>query len=163
MRKVGSIAATVAITLMAWGFGAPAMADTTADITELEHKCAAATTLDEAMQCFTSSEDITIYDLSTPSEFVGQKAVRADFAGAFANFKNPKVDFVSLHVVPGGKLAVAYSVQHMTATDSAGKPLDFTFRVTDVWHKEKDGWKIVHAHISFPTDMATGKAAMQSK
>jgi ketosteroid isomerase-like protein len=163
MRKAGSIVATVAITLMAWGFASQALADTTADITELEHKCAAATTVDEAMQCFTPSEDITIYDLSTPSEFVGQKAVRADFEGAFANFKNPKVDFVSLHVVPSAKLAVAYSIQHMTATDSAGKPLDFTFRVTDVWRKEKGGWKIVHAHISFPTDMATGKAAMQSK
>ena len=163
MRKVGSIVVTVAITLMASGFGAVALADTTADITELEHKCAAATTVDEAMQCFTPSEDITIYDLSTPSEFVGQKAVRADFEGAFANFKNAKVDFVSLHVIPSAKLAVAYSIQHMTATDNAGKPLDFTFRVTDVWRKEKGGWKIVHAHISFPTDMATGKAAMQSK
>jgi len=153
----------LAITLMALGFGAQAWADTTADITELEHKCASATTADQAMECFTSDDDITIYDLSTPREFVGQKAVRADFEGAFANFKNAKVDFISLHVLPAGRLAVAYSIQHMTATDSAGKPLDFTFRVTDVWRKEKGAWKIAHAHISFPTDMATGKADMQSK
>ena len=51
MRKTGSIVAMVAITLMALGFATQALADTTAEITELEHKCASATTVDEAMKC----------------------------------------------------------------------------------------------------------------
>ena len=161
MRK--TIIALAAIALAAWSFANPAHADTTADITALEHKAANATSASEALSNFTSSEDVTVYDLSTPLEFTGQKAVRADFEQAFQNFKNPKVEFLSLHVIPAGKIAVAYSTQHVTATDKDGKPIDMTFRVTDVWRKEKDGWKIVHGHISFPVDMATGKAAMQSK
>src|ERR1700733_2652308 len=152
-----------AIALIAWGFATSAHADTTADITALEHKAANATSADEALSNFPPGEDVTVYDFSTPLEFAGQKAVRADMEGAFENFKNPKVEFISLHVIPAGKLAVAYSIQHMTATDKGGKPLDFTFRAPDVWRKEKDGWKLVHAHVSFPTDMASGKAEMQSK
>jgi ketosteroid isomerase-like protein len=38
-----------------------------------------------------------------------------------------------------------------------------TYRVTNVWRKENGKWKVIHIHISFPTDMATGKADMQSK
>jgi len=161
MRKVGITIAVIA--LLAWSLVGTARADTTAEITTLEHKLANATSADEALSLMTSSEDLTVFDLSTPLEFKGQKAVRADFEQAFENFKNAKVDFVSLQVIPAGKVAATYSIQHMTATDKAGKPLDFTFRVTDVWRKEKDGWKLVHAHVSFPVDMATGKADMQSK
>jgi ketosteroid isomerase-like protein len=38
-----------------------------------------------------------------------------------------------------------------------------TFRVTDVWQKQEGQWKMIHTHVSFPTDMASGKADMQSK
>jgi|SRR5579872_1100293 len=160
MRRSGTVI-LLAIALIAWGFATLAHADTTADITALEHKFANSSSADEALSYM--SDDVTLYDISTPLEFAGQKAVRADFEGAFENIKNPKVDFISLHVIPAGKLAVAYSIQHMTATDKAGKPVDFTFRVTDVWRKEKDGWKLAHGHISFPVDMASGKADMRSK
>jgi len=165
MRKSGSLVGTLAAAaLIACGFGAQALAaDAKAEITELEHKCAAATTVDEAMACFDTSEDLVVFDLSTPREFDGPKAVRADFQNAFDAFKNAKIEFINLHVTTDGKMAVAESVQHITATDKSGKPIDSIFRVTDVWRKEKGGWKIIHAHISVPVDMATGKADMQSK
>jgi ketosteroid isomerase-like protein len=38
-----------------------------------------------------------------------------------------------------------------------------TFRVTDCLRKIGGKWKIAHQHISFPVDMASGKADMQSK
>jgi hypothetical protein len=74
-----------------------------------------------------------------------------------------QVEFINLHVVSDGKLGVAESVQHMSATDNSGKPIDMIFRVTDVWRKEKDGWKIIHSHISLPVDMASGNADLESK
>lgn len=165
MRKSRSlIGALAGAALIAWGYGAQAFAaDANAEITELEHKCAAATTIDEIMGCYTTSDDLVVYDLSTPREYDGPKAVRADFQNFFDNFKNTRIEFVNLHVIPDGKLAAAASVQHMTATDKSGKPFDIIFRVTDVWRKEKGGWKMVHSHISLPVDMATGKADMQSK
>jgi PhnB protein len=165
MRKSGSFAGILAAAaLIAWGFGAQALAaDPKADITELEHKCAATTTVDELMACYDTSEDLVVYDVSTPREFDGPTAVRADFQNFFDTFKNPKIEFINLHVTTDGRLGVAESVQHMTATDKSGKPLDFIFRVTDVWRKEKGAWKIIHTHLSFPADLASGKADMQAK
>jgi ketosteroid isomerase-like protein len=165
MRKSRKLVGIIgAVALMVSSAGARALAaDAKAEITELEHKCAAATTADQALQCFDTSDELVVYDLMTPREFDGGKAVREDFQNGFNAFKNPKVEFVNLHVITDGKMGVAESIQHMTATDTSGKPIDTTFRATDVWRKEKGGWKIIHSHISYPVDMATGKADMQSK
>ena len=38
-----------------------------------------------------------------------------------------------------------------------------TFRNTDVLRKEDGKWEMIHTQASFPIDMATGKADMQSK
>jgi ketosteroid isomerase-like protein len=164
-RKSGLLVGTIAAAVfLASGFGARAFAASAkAQITDLEHKCAATTTTDELMGCYTTSDDLVVYDIGTPREFDGVKAVRGDFQNFFDTIKNPKVEFVSLHVVTDGKMGVAYSVQHGTGTDKAGKPVDMTFRVTDVWQKIGGKWKIIHTHVSFPVDMATGKADMQSK
>jgi ketosteroid isomerase-like protein len=158
MRKT-VVALTIA--LVTWGVAGPVSADTIADITELEHKAANSSTVDEAFSYL--SDDVVLYDTWAPLQFVGRDAIRADFEAAYANLKNPKVDFPSLHVIPAGNLAIAYSIQHLTATDKAGKPIDYTFRQTDVWRKQKGRWKIIHSHISFPVDLATGKAEMQLK
>jgi ketosteroid isomerase-like protein len=164
MRKSISLSVLAAAALIVWGFGAQAFAaDAKADITELEHKCATAATVDDLMGCYDASDDLVVYDISTPREFDGPAAVRGDFQAFFDNSKNPKIEFISLHVTTDGKLGAAESVQHFTGTDKAGKPVDMIFRVTDVWRKEKGGWKIIHSHISFPIDMASGKADMQAK
>ena len=54
-------------------------------------------------------------------------------------------------------------IVNLTVRDKSGKPIDMIFRVTDVWRKEKGGWKMIHSHISVPIDMASGKADLQSK
>ena len=159
LRKIAIPMLTFA--LVAWGFAHRANADTTADITALEHKAANSSNADEALSYL--SDDVVIYDTWAPLQLVGSNAIRADFEAAYQNLKNPKVDFTSLPVIPAGNLAIAYSLQHLTATDKAGKAVDYTFRQTDVWRREKSGWKIVHSHISFPVDMATGKPVLQSK
>ena len=89
------------------------------------------------MACYDNSDDLVVYDVMTPREFDGTKAVRGDFQGFFDNYKNAKVEFVSLHVVTDGKLGIANSIQHVTATDKSGKAADLTFRVTDVWRKRR--------------------------
>jgi len=140
-----------------------AASDAKGEIEALEHKCAEAPNVDQLMACYEPGADLVVYDINTPREFDGQQAVRADFQNFFDTMKNAKVEFVSLHVVSDGKMALANSVQHFTGSDKSGKPVDMTFRVTDVWQKQKGDWKIIHTHVSFPTDMATGKADMQSK
>jgi ketosteroid isomerase-like protein len=68
-----------------------------------------------------------------------------------------------LGVTGNGNLAFGHVVQHFTATGNDGKPVDFTFRTTDVYRKIKGQWLIVQEHNSVPVDLATGKADMQSK
>ncbi|HUA32956.1 MAG TPA: nuclear transport factor 2 family protein [Candidatus Binataceae bacterium] len=162
--KLSLAAIASAICLIAFATASPAWAaDSKAEIEALEHKCAQATSVDELMNCYEPSDDVVVYDIGTPREFDGRKAVRGDFQGFFDTIKNPKVEFVSMHVVSDGKMAMANSIQHFTGTGKDGKPIDMTFRVTDVWQKQKGQWKMIHSHVSFPTDMATGKADMQSK
>jgi ketosteroid isomerase-like protein len=165
MRTSSLLAGTLAATILVWNFGARAYAaDAKAEITALEHQCAAATSADELMaKCYDSSNEVAVYDLTPPLEFAGPKAVHDDFDNFFKNVKNPKIEFVKLHVYADGKMGFARSIQHFTGTSNDGKPMDMTFRVTDCLHKVNGKWKILHTHVSFPVDLATGKAEFQAK
>lgn len=167
MRKSSLLAGTLAAAaVLAWCFGVKAYAagDAKAEITALEHQCAAATSADELMaKCYDSSKEVSVYDLEPPREFNGPKAVHDDFDNFFKNVKNPKIEFVDLHVYSDGKLGFAHSIQRFTGTSNDGKPLDMTFRVTDCLHKVKGQWKILHTHASLPVSLATGTADFQSK
>src|SRR5450755_2166865 len=95
LRSFAGILAAAA--LVGWALGPQAFAaDSKAEITELEHKCAAATSADQLMGCYDSTNDLVVYDLMTPREFDGRDAVRADFQNGFSAFKDAKVEFVNL-------------------------------------------------------------------
>lgn len=165
MRKFElNVGVIVTAIVLAWSVCPVAHAgDGKAEISALEHKCAAATNADDLMKCYDNSNDLVVYDVIPPREYVGTKAVHDDFANFFSGVTNPKTEFVDLNVTADGTLGFARSIQHFTATSKDGKPMDLTFRVTDCLHKVKGQWKIIHEHISFPVDLATGKADMQSK
>ena len=145
------------------GWSPAAQPDDQQEISDLERKAAAAITYDEAMKYWDSGDDIVLFDImGPPREFVGHKAFH-DHGDEFSRWKDVKVDFLELKVISDGKLAVARSVQHFTAKAPDGKPIEMTYRATDVWHKTHGQWKIVHSHLSVPVDMKTGKADMASK
>jgi len=163
MKNLVFLLSVISAAVLVCGFGVVhAAGDAKAEITALEHKLIAATSADEAMT-FQDEKEIVLYDYVMPLQYVGGKAVRADFEKFFSNAKNVKADFVSLHVVADGNVGVAYSIQHFTWTDKDGKPGEGTFRVTDGWHKVKDQWKLFHTHVSFPLNPESGKAEMNLK
>jgi ketosteroid isomerase-like protein len=137
-------------------------ADAKAEILAVERKCLSATTLDDGMKCYDPTDKLILYDADTPRESDGAQAVRAHFAPAYG-FKDLKMTMTDEHVVTDGKLALTNGIVHMTGTDKNGKPVDLTWRSTNVWQKEKGGWKIIHEHNSFPVDLVTGKPDLQSK
>lgn len=167
MKRAGSILAALAVvTVMAWGSARCANAASADEkaITDVEHKLAGATNAQEAMKYYDPTDQVTVLDISgPPREHVGQKDVRADIEKAFAGMKDIKVQFVELKVITDGRLGYARSVQRFTATGPNGKPVDITFRQTDLLHKVHGQWKILDQHISVPVDMTTGKADMASK
>jgi ketosteroid isomerase-like protein len=165
MKTLGPIVCTLALlAFFGLNYAAVAAADDQQAITNVEHKLAAATTAEEALKYYDPSDQVTLFDMSgPPREYAGHKAVSADLAKGFTGLKDIKVNFVELKVVTDGKLGFASSVQHFTATGPDGKPVEITFRQTDVLHKVKGQWKILHQHISVPVDLKTGKADMASK
>jgi ketosteroid isomerase-like protein len=164
MKKIGTLLGTIAVAALAWtvSFNALAAGSAKQEITDLEHKCIAATNAEQAMACFDPS-DVVLYDFIPPLKYAGAKAVRGDFDNAFANFLDAKGEFVELEVVTDGKLGVARSIQHFTWKSKDGKPMAATFRVTDVLHKVGGKWKIFHSHISVPVNPDTGKGEMNLK
>jgi ketosteroid isomerase-like protein len=130
-------------------------------ITGVEHKLAGATNAKDAMKNYDPTDQVTILDMGGPQrEHVGQKDVRADVEKGFSGMKDIKVQFLELKVITDGTLGYARSIQRFTATGPDGKPVDVTFRQTDLLHKVDGQWKILEQHISVPIDMQTGKAEM---
>jgi ketosteroid isomerase-like protein len=131
------------------------------EITALEHKLIAATSADEAIKYYDSNPDV--YDFVPPLQYKGTDAVHTDFNNFFGNAKDVKGEFVELEVVADGKLGMARSLQHFTWKDKDDKAQEATIRVTDVFHKVKGEWKIMHSHISVPVDPKTGQGQMNLK
>ncbi len=159
--RTAALVLTVAASVLCSGL---AVAGDQQDITDLEHKLADAQTAQQAIQYYAPGDEVTLFDMSgPPREYDGQKAIRADLEKGFAGLKDLKVNFLELKVDTDGQFGYARSVQHFTAKTPDGKPVDITFRQTDVLRKVDGQWKIVHQHISVPVDMKTGKADMSSK
>ncbi len=151
--------AVLAALICRWSLAAHA--DDLQEITDLEHKVATVTNANEGMKYYDSGADVVLFDMMGPP-YAGQKAIH-DHLDEFSGTKDLKVNFLELKVISDGKLAVAWSVQHVTSTGPDGKPFDGTFRQTDIWSKTSGQWKLIHQHVSFPVDLKTGKADMASK
>jgi ketosteroid isomerase-like protein len=96
--------------------------------------------------------------------YVGIKAWRADNEAFVAMFQGPlKVEMSDLSITGKCKLGFGHNIQRFTGTDKNGKPIDMTFRVSDGYKKINGKWTIVQEHLSFPVEVASGKADLSSK
>lgn len=133
------------------------------EITATEHKMIACTSADELMKYYDSGDDVNVYDFVPPLQYKGVTAVHDDFNNFFSNAKDAKGEFVELVVVADGKMGMARSIQHFTWKDKDDKAQEATIRVTDVFHKVKGEWKVMHSHVSVPVDPKTGAGQMNLK
>ena len=132
-----------------------------ATIKAIEHEIADAATIDQFMRHI--DKEAVLYDFVPPLQYKGTTSVHDDFNNFFSNAKDPKGEFVELVVVTDGKMGMARSIQHFTWKDKDDKPQEATIRVTDVFHKVKGQWKVMHSHISVPVDPKTGQGQMNLK
>ena len=148
--------------VLSTGFNANAAGSAKEQITEIENKMIAATNADELMKYY-DDQDVTLYDVTPPLQFKGASAVRGDFANFFSSAADLKAEFVELAVVAEGNMGMALSIQHFTWKDKDGKPVAITFRETDVFHKVKGQWKVMHTHLSVPVDLKTNQGQLNLK
>ena len=121
--------------------------------------------LDAIMKVYAPGDQLLVFDVVPPRQYVGFAAYKKDWQDTLALFDGP-ITFVlsELSVTTDGHgLAYSHSIQHMTGKLKKGDPVDLTVRVTDVYKKIKGKWLIVHEHVSVPVDLDTSKPDLQSK
>ena len=110
------------------------------------------------------SRDVVAYDIVPPLQYVGYEAYRRDYQDFFAQYTGPlRVEMRSLHVAAGDTVAVAFMLERVTGALKSGEASDIWLRATQIYRKTGGRWLAVHDHISVPTDLATGKAALDLK
>jgi ketosteroid isomerase-like protein len=127
-------------------------------------KAFAAKDMDNALAAYLQDETLFVFDAIPPRQYVGIKAWRADNEAFVGMFQGPlKAEMSDLSVTTNGKLGFGHNIQRFSGTDKNGKPINITFRVSDGYKKINGKWVIVEEHISFPVDIASGKADLSSK
>jgi len=104
------------------------------------------------------------FDAIPPRQFPNWNAYKKDFEEFFAAFPGPVSNSIlELNITVVGSVAYTHGIDDGTFTAKDGSKLHIVFRVTDVLRKSKGKWLIVQEHLSFPVDLATGKADLLSK
>ena len=157
-----------AVVLLGVAFNARADSGDKAQIQALEQQLAAAFAardLDKIMQFYAPGEDLFVFDVIPPRQYVGAAAWRKNFEVFFATAAAgpTTAEMGDLDVMTDGKLAFAHFTTHLTSTDNTGKKFEMVMRTTDCLKKIKGKWVIVHEHNSIPVDLATGKGDLMSK
>jgi uncharacterized protein (TIGR02246 family) len=116
------------------------------------------------MAYYVPDETLFVFDALPPRQYVGAAAFKKDWENFLAAYPTTVHAEVSdWKVEAEGNLAYGHGVFRTVGPDKDGKPQDLTVRVTDVFKKINGKWLAVHEHVSWPVDLATGKADLNSK
>jgi uncharacterized protein (TIGR02246 family) len=116
------------------------------------------------MAYYTPDESLLVFDAALPRQYTGATAYRKNWETFLAAYPGAVHAEVSdWKAETEGSLAYGHGIFRTTGPDKDGRPLDMTLRVTDVYRKINGKWLVVHEHVSWPVDLATGKADLSSK
>ena len=116
------------------------------------------------MGCYAPGKGLFVFDAVPPREYAGWDAYKRDWEGLFAAYPGPVSTTVSdQSITVIGPVAYGHNIQKTQFTSKDGSHTTAVVRVTDVYRKIKGKWLIVQEHVSFPVDLATGKADLLSK
>jgi uncharacterized protein (TIGR02246 family) len=117
------------------------------------------------MANYLPGDDLFVFDVVPPRQYVGAAAYKKDYEDFFRMFSGPiKSEISELKITTNGSdIAYSHCIDHFTATTTDGKPINLTVRVTDDFRKVKGKWLIAVEHVSVPVDLDTGKPDLQSK
>lgn len=115
----------------------------------------------DAIMSFYATEGFTAFDLMPPFEFSGGDMWRRGWVSFFASFDGAlDLDIADLLVYAHGELAIARCAVRLTGTMD-GRPMDSWVRTTNCFRLIEGQWLMIHDHVSWPIDFATGKALME--
>ena len=165
--KAGVAAGALCAAWAVPAFSTAAKADAPGDIRTLEDRFIAAfkaKDVDAIMKVYVPDETLFVFDVVPPRQYVGAAAYRKDWQEFLGSFAGPiTVELSDFAVVADHNLGYGHSIQHVAGTDKAGKKIDVSVRVTDVYRKIKGHWLVIHEHVSVPVDIESGKPDLSSK
>ncbi len=107
---------------------------------------------------FYAGERAILYDALMPGSVRGADAICDAFAAQLVGTTSVSTELEEHDLHISGDLAVLHSIQRLTVEREAGGSSEVVCRVTDVFERDGDTWRILHQHISYGIDPATGKA-----
>ncbi len=107
------------------------------------------------------AHDVVSYEHRTPLKYEGEPAVRQVCAQGFEAAKGVfRWDIPDLRIVVRGDIAITWGLDHLQAREPGTEGWQYWSRGTRVFQKVEGKWRMIHQHLSFPLDPATGRAAM---
>jgi ketosteroid isomerase-like protein len=114
----------------------------------------------DAIMSFYAPEGFTAFDLMPPFEFSGGEMWRQGWVDFYESFEGPiGLEIADLIIHAEGNLAIARCAVRMSGT-MFGRPIDAWTRTTNCFRLIEGEWLMIHDHVSWPIDFATGKALM---
>lgn len=109
------------------------------------------------------ADDVVIFDLMTPYQFVGSRALMSRLSDWFKGYEGGiSYDFDQLRVHSNETLAVAHALVNCSGKiDGDIRRTNMWMRVTFTFMKQDGDWLISHMHSSEPFDMETGRVISQ--
>ena len=168
MRKAAVFAALAAMLAATPAFAADksALSDEDQIAKALNDGCKAvvAKDIDGMIAPFKKTDTLTMFDFGPPRSrgWAQLRAANEEFVKEAAT--DTYCIYREIHpVILSTDAAYSWAIMSAGGTMKDGTKMDITIRSTDIWRKIDGAWRIVHEHNSFPTDMKTGMADMQSR
>jgi ketosteroid isomerase-like protein len=107
------------------------------------------------------ANDVVYFDLVPPLRYSGATALRARFLDWFPRWQGAiGQETHELSVALGGQVAGAHMLVRANGTMQDDRTVDYFVRVSNVCTRSDRRWLITHEHVSFPVDVASGRAVM---
>jgi ketosteroid isomerase-like protein len=108
--------------------------------------------------------EVIAYDIVPPLQYVGADAYRKDYEQFLAQYDRPlEVEFQDLKVAVGDSVAFAYGLERFNGTLKNGQKQDVWLRFSSCFREINGKWLDVHDHVSVPTNLENGTAALDLK
>ncbi|MFY1688541.1 YybH family protein [Plantactinospora sp. WMMB782] len=106
--------------------------------------------------------DVVSYEHAAPQVHRGADAVREVCRQGFELARGEfRWDIPDLEVVVRDDIAVTWGLNRMRVQEPGGEPVETWSRGTRVFQKVDGRWQMIHQHVSFPFDPATGGLSTQ--
>jgi uncharacterized protein (TIGR02246 family) len=108
--------------------------------------------------------EVVSFDILPPLEAVGATTFVTHWQQFFDAYQTPMhLEFPNVRIAAGDDVAFSYCLHRVKGTLKSGQETDWWLRWTAGWRKTNGRWRIVHAQVSVPIDLRTGKAMLDLK